>query len=99
MRILIGLIFVGSLWAQGSSPASAVRPVSVLPSTCSPSAGSVVALTVGLKGLYSCTNTNTWTYIGSGGGGGGGTWGLITGTLSNQTDLQNALNAKLSLKG
>ena len=30
-----------------------------------------------------------------GGGGGGGTWGEITGTLSNQTDLQNALNAKL----
>lgn len=27
-------------------------------------------------------------------GGGGGTWGSITGTLSNQTDLQNALNAK-----
>jgi len=30
---------------------------------------------------------------GGGGGGGGGTWGSITGTLSNQTDLQNALNA------
>ena len=26
-------------------------------------------------------------------GGGGGTWGSITGTLSDQTDLQNALNA------
>lgn len=26
--------------------------------------------------------------------GGGGTWGSITGTLSDQTDLQNALNAK-----
>lgn len=26
--------------------------------------------------------------------GGGGTWGTITGTLSNQTDLQNALDAK-----
>ncbi|MBC7836432.1 hypothetical protein H7X87_01495, partial [Acetobacteraceae bacterium] len=30
-------------------------------------------------------------------GSGGGTWGSITGTLSNQTDLQNALDAKLSL--
>jgi hypothetical protein len=29
-----------------------------------------------------------------GGGGGGGTWGSITGTLSNQTDLQTALNGK-----
>jgi hypothetical protein len=30
----------------------------------------------------------------SGGGGGGGVWGAIAGTLSNQTDLQSALNAK-----
>jgi len=29
-----------------------------------------------------------------GGSSGGGTWGSITGTLSNQTDLQTALNAK-----
>ena len=28
------------------------------------------------------------------GGGGGGTWGSITGTLSSQTDLQSALDAK-----
>jgi hypothetical protein len=33
------------------------------------------------------------------GGGGGGTWGSITGTLSDQTDLQSALDAKLSLSG
>ncbi len=33
------------------------------------------------------------------GGGGGGVWGTITGTLSNQTDLQNALNAKLNIGG
>lgn len=33
----------------------------------------------------------------TGGGGGGGTWGSITGTLSSQTDLQNALNAKQNL--
>jgi hypothetical protein len=30
-------------------------------------------------------------------GGGGGTWGSITGTLSDQTDLQNALNLKAPL--
>lgn len=35
----------------------------------------------------------TWA-VASGGGGGGGTWGSITGTLSDQTDLQNALAAK-----
>lgn len=32
--------------------------------------------------------------FGGGGGGGSSAWGAITGTLSNQTDLQNALNAK-----
>lgn len=32
--------------------------------------------------------------IGGGGGGGGGTWGSITGTLSDQTDLQSALDGK-----
>ena len=32
-------------------------------------------------------------------GGGGGTWGSITGTLSNQTDLQSALDAKLDGNG
>lgn len=30
-------------------------------------------------------------------GGGGGVWGSITGTLSNQTDLQTALNGKLDI--
>lgn len=29
--------------------------------------------------------------------GGSGTWGQITGTLSNQTDLQTALNAKVNV--
>jgi hypothetical protein len=36
---------------------------------------------------------------GSGGGGGSATWGMITGTLSDQTDLQNALNAKVTIGG
>jgi hypothetical protein len=40
---------------------------------------------------FGCTAANTWTLLG---GGGGGTWGSITGTLSNQTDLQTALDAK-----
>lgn len=33
------------------------------------------------------------------GGSGGGSWGAITGTLSAQTDLQSALDAKLPLTG
>jgi hypothetical protein len=32
-------------------------------------------------------------------GGGGGVWGSITGTLSDQTDLQNALDLKAALAG
>lgn len=39
-------------------------------------------------------NPKKITINSTGGGGGGGTWGSITGTLSDQTDLQNALNAK-----
>ena len=35
--------------------------------------------------------------IGTGSGGGGGTWGSITGTLSSQTDLQVALDARQPL--
>ena len=34
--------------------------------------------------------------IGTQGGGGSATWGTIGGTLSNQTDLQSALNAKIA---
>ena len=41
---------------------------------------------------------NTWIEQG-GGGGGGGTWGSITGTLSAQTDLQTALDAKVGDTG
>jgi hypothetical protein len=39
---------------------------------------------------------NGTTLIWAAGGGGGGAWGSITGTLSSQTDLQSALDAKLS---
>lgn len=38
----------------------------------------------------------TWDVLSSSGGG-GGTWGSITGTLSNQTDLQSALDLKAPL--
>lgn len=44
-------------------------------------------------------NSTTKKFENGVGGGGGGTWGSITGTLSSQTDLQTALNAKASLSG
>jgi hypothetical protein len=51
---------------------------------------------------YTPTNDNDLTnkkYVDDGiaGIGGGGTWGSITGTLSSQTDLQNALDLKAPL--
>jgi hypothetical protein len=41
--------------------------------------------------VYRATAANAWTEVG---GSGGSAWGGITGTLSNQSDLQTALNAK-----
>lgn len=48
-----------------------------------------------ISGLSSTTVKTAIDELASGGGG-GGVWGSITGTLSNQTDLQNALDAKVS---
>ncbi len=42
------------------------------------------------------TATGKWIPQTLAGGGGGGTWGSITGTVSDQTDLQTLLNAKVS---
>jgi hypothetical protein len=42
------------------------------------------------------TAADPYVISAAGGGGGGGTWGSITGTLGDQTDLQSALDAKIS---
>lgn len=44
------------------------------------------------NGTYTLTSTSSLGIVSS-----GGTWGGIVGTLSNQTDLQNALNLKFNL--
>ena len=46
-----------------------------------------------LIGVYSVSEVDQ-AIVDAGGGGGGGAWGGITGTLSDQTDLQSALDAK-----
>jgi hypothetical protein len=52
--------------------------------------------------IYITLDTNLiyrWSgsiYVQVASGGGGATWGAITGTLSNQTDLQNALDGKFN---
>ncbi len=71
----------------------AIPTVASLPSTCW--IGQLVYLSTGDKGLYYASALNTWVYVAQEGvTGGSGVWGAITGTLSAQTDLQNALNAK-----
>lgn len=47
--------------------------------------------------LYTTDGAGNIIPVPAGGGGGGGTWGSITGTLSSQTDLQNALNLKATV--
>lgn len=70
------------------APTSQVgRLVSSLPATCT--VGEVVFKTSSPIGLHQCSATNTWTQVGA-----GPAWGTITGTLSDQTDLQTALNAR-----
>jgi len=54
------------------------------------SAGELVWLTIGTNLTISGTTLNA----SGGGGGGAGDWGSIGGTLSDQTDLQSALDAK-----
>src|SRR5690606_32205253 len=52
-------------------------------------------IVAGVRKIFAAASANEWIDDPSiGGGGGGGTWGSITGTLSDQTDLQTALDAK-----
>lgn len=80
-------IWNGTSWTPATSTASGGNPVGSIP----PPAIS----------MY-CYNTSTKKWVPAdsscfgGGGGGGAAWGSITGTLSSQTDLQTALNAKVA---
>lgn len=51
----------------------------------------------GNAGLYIKVNATEDGFEFAAASGGGGTWGSITGTLSDQADLQSALDAKLSI--
>lgn len=83
---------------QGTSPTGAIdftgaattmplRIATTLPSSCA--AGELLFLLN--AGVYQCVN-GTFAATGN-----GGTWGTIGGTLANQTDLWNALQAKQPL--
>ncbi|AGO49222.1 structural protein [Cellulophaga phage phi18:2] len=51
-----------------------------------------------IDGAQYVRKDGAWSVV-TGGGGSAASWGTITGTLSSQTDLQNALNSKLNLSG
>ena len=59
--------------------------------------GSLVINTIYLVAYDTALDSAVGGFLIVGGSGGGGTWGSITGTLSSQTDLQTALNAKLAI--
>jgi hypothetical protein len=90
-------ILLSLLLLVGSAVAQTGRP-------CSP--GATVTPTIGLLiPQHGCSDWDTIynndfvaidTYMSSHAGG-SGTWGSITGTLSNQTDLQSALDAKANI--
>lgn len=91
--LLITLGLVQPLEAQNVR-ANGMGPV--LPAVCT--AGDVFFLTTSTAiDIRVCQANNTWTSEGSAivtSGVGGAAWGAITGTLSNQSDLQTALNGK-----
>ena len=97
--LILGLLLAGGVHALSVSLPSSVKKGDLLIGSSTNSSlytlstssqGSV--LWIGSSGVPAWTATSTLGIL----GGGGGTWGSITGTLSSQTDLQNALNAKLS---
>lgn len=53
----------------------------------------VSGVVVNVAGTLQQWDGASWTAVG--GGGGGGVWGSITGTLSDQTDLQSALDSRI----
>jgi trimeric autotransporter adhesin len=78
-----------NLYFTNARVASYIDSSSTIPSAAGGSLGNVLEW-----------NGSNWTSLATSslglGSGGSPTWGSITGTLANQTDLQSALNAKLS---
>lgn len=67
LRLLLFLLLAPAAWAQFSSTAAHIRPVSSLPATCVPGNGDVVFKTTATVGVYQCSATNTWAAAGGSG--------------------------------
>jgi hypothetical protein len=94
ISILLLLSMPWAAAAQWDTPVP-VKWVASLPANCSPTTKNAVLVYkyVSPRGLYACVAPDTWTQISSS----GPTWGGILGTLSAQTDLQAALDSKVSV--
>lgn len=91
--ILLLLVLV-SFYGASAQTSVPIPAGSALPATCTPgNTRTALFYRTGIvsPGLYQCTATNTWTSLAAPSG---LPWGSITGTLSNQTDLQTVLNGK-----
>mgnify|MGYP005844760539 CR=1 FL=1 len=77
----------------GSASTAPMKAGTSLPGTCTVGQAFFKTDAAAGQNIYLCTAANTWTQV-QGGGGSGAVWGQITGLLSDQTDLQNALNGK-----
>lgn len=101
IALLIGALFAGA-WVMADSALTIydnaghylqIQPARPMTQTYNmimpPSTGTV---TQALSITHVSSNTITLGWV-SGGGGGGAVWGGITGTISNQADLQNVFNS------
>jgi len=93
-RVLASAIVVGQRYRITDGGAGGNKVLIVYGNSSTTITGLAENITDQTRGTY-VLSTRAYTVT----GGGGGTWGSITGTLSSQTDLQSALNAKQNALG
>lgn len=95
LALTLALVISMPVAAQVTRWGMTVTSGAALPGTCA--SQDLFYLTTGALGTYRCTSTNTWTIfdnVSTPATPIAVAWGALTGTLSNQTDLQSALNGK-----
>lgn len=105
MRTIIPIVGILLAWICFEATAQIFRPGGTVPSatgylpnkTLRTDGAGRIATVFGSDTDCVLVNGTAAACGSGGGGGGGGTWGGITGTLSAQTDLNAALNAKANI--